>query len=339
MIDLRSDTLTKPTSLMWNKMASAEIGDDGYREDPTVRHLEELAADKLGFEAGLFVASGTMGNLVALLTHTQRGDEVFLEAESHIYYNEVGGVSVLANAQTCPIPGTKGKLTPELIKGYVRKPSINNPNPSLLCLENTSNRGGGSVTKPEEMRELVKCARGFGLKIHIDGARIFNAAVACKVDVKELVQGVDSVQFCLTKGLAAPMGSLLVGSQEFISRAAKWKKMLGGGFRQIGIMAAAGIVALETMIDRLEEDHVRAKKLAHGLSELPYLSVCSDEIETNIVIVEIISELITMKEFLAKLAENGIMAKDIGPTKVRFVTHKEINDDDINLVIERLSSK
>lgn len=332
-VDLRSDTVTTPTDEMREAMYRAEVGDDVYGEDPTVRKLEEMGAALLGFPAGLFVASGTMGNLIALLTHTKRGDEVLLEAESHIYYYEVGGLAALAGVQPCLIKGERGKLTPELLGLHYRGSNIHYPTPTLLCLENTHNRGGGSVTTPREMSALVTAARDLRLNIHVDGARIFNAAVACKCDVRELTRGVDSVQFCLSKGLGAPMGSLLVGSREFIEKARKWRKMVGGGFRQIGIMAAAGLVALEKMVDRLEEDHVAAKKLAEGLAALSYLRVNPAEVETNIVIAYL-DEQVKMTDFMGYLAKNGIKVNMYGAKRIRFVTHKDVCLDDIDHAIQ-----
>ncbi|MFZ5753546.1 MAG: low-specificity L-threonine aldolase [Bacillota bacterium] len=336
-VDLRSDTVTVPTPEMREAMYQAEVGDDVYGEDPTVNRLEELAAAKLGFAAGLFVASGTMGNLVALLTHTQKGDEVLLEAESHIYYYEVGGMAALAGVQPCTIRGVRGKLTAELIKNHLRPANIHFPNPSLLCLENTHNRGGGSVTTPQEMEKIVQFARESGLHIHVDGARIFNAAVACGCDVKELVKGVDSVQFCLSKGLGAPMGSVLVGSREFIAKARKWRKMVGGGFRQIGLMAAAGIVALEKMVDRLAEDHEKAQKLAAGIAEIPYLNINAEDVETNIVVSHLKPGVMTVSEFIGRLNENGVKANGYGAERIRFVTHKDVNNDDIDYALRVMS--
>lgn len=334
IVDLRSDTVTKPTQEMREAMFKAEVGDDVYEEDPTVRSLEEAGAKKLGFSAGLFVASGTMGNLVALLTHTQKGDEVVLEAESHIYYYEVGGLSALAGAIPRLIPGKRGKLTPQLLDEYCRPENIHFPNTKLLCMENTHNRGGGSVTRPEEMKGIVNFAKQRDWKIHIDGARIFNAAVACNCDVKELVQGVDSVQLCLSKGLGAPVGSLLVGSEEYIKSARKWRKMVGGGFRQIGVVAAAGLVALNKMVDRLGEDHNLAKILAEGMNKLSYLEVDLEEVETNIVVARIDSTVMSVEDFLAALSAQGIKANARGGSAIRFVTHKDISEADIWYTLE-----
>lgn len=337
IVDLRSDTVTQPTQEMREAMYKAEVGDDVYGEDPTVNKLEALGAAKLGYEAGLFVASGTMGNLVAVLAHTQKGDEVVLEAESHIYYYEVGGMSVVGGLLPSLIKGERGKLTPQILKANFRGENIHFPNSALLCLENTHNRGGGSVYKPEEIKMLADCAHELGLKVHVDGARIFNAATACRCDVKEVVNGTDSVQFCLSKGLGAPMGSLVVGSKEFIKRARKWRKMVGGGFRQIGIMAAAGIIALEKMADRLEEDHLNAKKLAYGLAEIPYISISPQEVETNIVVAYLDENKITVPRFVQSMQQYGIKANGYGTNRVRFVTHKDIDAKDIDFTLKTLS--
>lgn len=337
IVDLRSDTVTQPTQAMREAMYRAEVGDDVYGEDPTVKRLEELGAAKLGFPAALFAASGTMGNLLALLAHTKKGDEVFLEEESHIYYYEVGGMAALGGLLPRLIKGERGKITPQALREAHRGTNIHFPEPALLCLENTHNRGGGSCYTPQEMATLVDCARELGLRVHVDGARIFNAAVACGCDVKELVQGVDSVQFCLSKGLGAPMGSLLVGSEDFISRARKWRKMIGGGFRQIGIMAAAGIVALETMVDRLAEDHRLAKKLALGLAEIPFIKVNPEEVETNIVVAYLDEKLITVPQFVAGINKQGVKANGYGSNRIRFVTHKDVNEADIDYALQVIS--
>ena len=334
IVDLRSDTVTMPTQEMMEAMYNAEAGDDVYREDPTVNKLEQMGARMLGFEAGLYLVSGTMGNLVALLAHTQRGDQVYLEAESHIFYYEVGGISALAGVIPYPIRAERGKLTPRMIKENFNSGNIHLPNPSLLCLENTHNRGGGAVYRPEDMKELVGTARELGLKVHVDGARIFNAAVACGCDAAKLVEGVDSVQFCLSKGLAAPIGSLLVGSEEYIERARKWRKMVGGGCRQIGYMAAAGLVALEKMTDRLAEDHRLAQKLARGLAGVKYLRVNPEEVETNIVVVYVDTSVMTTGEFISRLAARGVKANDYGCGRVRFVTHKDVNEADVEYALD-----
>lgn len=332
-VDLRSDTLTTPTLEMREAMYRAEVGDDVYGEDPTVIKLEEMGANKLGFEAGLFVTSGTMGNLVALLTHVKRGDEILVESQSHIFYNEVGGMAALAGAQPFPLIGNRGKLTPKQIKEGYRGYNIHFPNTSLLCLENSHNRGGGSVTTPDEMVELVNCAQELGLKIHVDGARIFNASRASKCDVKELVKGADSVQFCLSKGLSAPMGSLLVGSKDFIAQARKWRKMVGGGPRQIGIMAAAGIVALEQMTDRLDEDHRLARKLADGLAQLPNISVNPQDVETNILVIQLDEKMLPVSSFMKLLDQKGVKVNPYSGSSIRLVTHKDVSEEGIDYAL------
>jgi len=338
IVDLRSDTVTQPTQEMREAMYRAEVGDDVYREDPTVKKLEELGAAKLGFPAGLFVASGTMGNLVALLTHTQKGDEVFLEEESHIYYYEVAGMAALGGLLPRLLKGVRGKITPQTLCEAQGGVMFHFPGPNLLCRGNTHNRGGGGFYTHQEIRELADCAHEMGMKVHVDGARIFNAAVACGCDVKEIVKGVDSVQFCLSKGLGAPMGSLLVGSEDFIERARKWRKMLGGGFRQIGIMAAAGLVALETMVDRLAEDHRLAKKLATGLAELSFINVKPEEVETNIVVAYLNEKMITVPQFVAGINKQGVKANGYGGNRIRFVTNKDVSEADIDYTIQVISN-
>ncbi|HHY38241.1 MAG TPA: low specificity L-threonine aldolase, partial [Clostridia bacterium] len=254
MIDLRSDTVTRPTPEMRRAMAEAEVGDDVYGEDPSVRQLEEIAAETMGKEAALFVASGTMGNQVALMAHTRRQDEVLLEAESHIFFYEAGGMAVLSGLMPFPIRTEDGILRPTDLERALRPSDIHFPKPSLVCLENTHNRHGGRVAGVEEIKKTCDFAHAHGLKVHLDGARIFNAAVALGVNVKSLVKDVDSVMFCLSKGLCAPVGSMLAGTRDFIEEARRCRKLLGGGMRQAGVLAAAGIVALKTMVDRLAED-------------------------------------------------------------------------------------
>jgi len=281
MIDLRSDTVTKPTQAMRDAMAVAEVGDDVYGEDPTVIRLQELAAKMLGKEAGLFVVSGTMGNQVAIMTHTQRGDELITEAESHIFYYEVGDIAALSGVQARQVPGKRVIMDPDDVNHAIRDSSnIHFPRTSLIVLENTHNRGGGKVWPIEYVREIAGIAHERGIAVHMDGARIFNASVASGIAPDVWASYADSVMFCLSKGLCAPVGSMLVGSRDFIDRARKNRKRLGGGLRQAGILAAAGIVALETMVDRLAEDHANAKLLADELARLGYGSDPA-EAETN----------------------------------------------------------
>ncbi len=334
LIDLRSDTVTKPTSEMLAAMAAAEVGDDVFGEDPTVKKLEETAARIMGKEACLLVTSGTMGNLVAVLTHTKKGEEVLLESESHIYYYEVGGLSALAGAMPRLVQGQRGRITPQGLADAVRPGNIHFPSPSLLCLENTHNRGGGTVSTPSEMHEVIALARQLGLRIHLDGARIFNAALAAGVRVSALAEGCDSVMFCLSKGLGAPVGSLLAGSREFINSARKWRKMVGGGMRQSGVIAAAGLVALETMTERLAEDHANAKFLAAGLANIPKLTLDADLVQTNIVVVELGQELGGADDFLTRLKAEGVLATNFGPHSVRFVTHKDVNRQGVDYALQ-----
>ena len=263
IIDLRSDTVTLPTPAMRQAMADAEVGDDVFGEDPTVNRLEERAAELLGKEAALFTASGTMSNLLAVLTHTQRGDEVLLGSEAHIFWSEVGGAATLVGVQPRTLPNRPdGTLDPTLVEAAIRRPDVHHPQTGLLCLENTHNRCGGGVMTVEETATLSEVAHDRGIPVHLDGARLFNAAVALERPAKDLTAPVDSVCFCLSKGLGAPVGSLLGGSREFVDRARKYRKMVGGGMRQAGVIAAAGLVALTTMIDRMAEDHANARRLA-----------------------------------------------------------------------------
>jgi len=268
-IDLRSDTFTLPSKEMLDSIPSAELGDDVEGEDPTVNQLQDMAADMFGAEAALLVASGTMGNLVSLMAHCRRGDEVFLEAEAHIYYYELGGMSAIVGAIPNLIKGVRGKFTPEQLEAAIRHPDLHYPIARLVCIENTHNRGGGTVWTPREVEAVAKVAHDHGLKVHCDGARIFNAAVALDVDVKEYMRHLDSLSFCLSKGLACPVGSVVLGNREFIEEVRRARKMVGGGMRQAGIIAAPGIIALQKMVGRLKEDHRNARRLAEGLNQIP----------------------------------------------------------------------
>ncbi|NLT96188.1 MAG: low-specificity L-threonine aldolase [Clostridia bacterium] len=334
MIDLRSDTVTKPCAKMRELMAQAEVGDDVYGEDPTINQLEKLAAEKMGKEAALFCASGTMSNLIAVLTHTSRGDEIILEKSSHINLNEVGGAAMIAGVMPNTIIGANGKVSVRQLKEAIRPENIHYPKATLLCLENTSNFGGGTVYTVEETKELAAVAREKGLKLHIDGARIFNAAVYLKVSVGELVLEADSVSFCLSKGLGAPVGSVLVGTKDFIDKARKYRKMLGGGLRQAGIIARAGIYALENLVDRLEEDHENARKLALGLKSLKGIYIPLDTVQTNIVMVDIERSDLNAFELAKTLKNLGILVSIINERRLRFVTHRDVTSQDIDVVIE-----
>lgn len=327
-IDLRSDTVTKPTPQMREAMAEAEVGDDVYRDDPTVNRLEELAASMLDKEAAIFVPSGTMGNLLALLVHCQRGDEVIVGNQSHIYLNEAGGMSALGGIQPCPVPNQKdGTLALNDILASIRTEDVHHPITRLICLENTQNVCGGVPLTVEYTRQVGELARQNGLALHIDGARIFNAAAALNVDVKELVAPADSVMFCLSKGLSSPIGSMLVGSKKFIARARHLRKMLGGGMRQVGIIAAAGIVSLETMTKRLGEDHVRAKKLTDGLRNTKGIVLDEGTPHTNMIYFDLARDVsLNENEICEKMLKQGVLVDWAGPRRFRLVTHYWVDD-------------
>jgi threonine aldolase len=334
-IDLRSDTVTKPTPEMRAAMAEAEVGDDVYGDDPTVNRLQEIAAELMGKEEALFVPSGTMGNLLALLAHCQRGDEVIVGNQSHIYLNEAGGMSALGGIQPCPIQNQPdGTLALDDILGSIRTEDVHHPITRLVCLENTQNICGGVPLTPAYTRQVAELAHQNSLLVHIDGARIFNAAIAQNVPVKDLVGPADSVMFCLSKGLVAPVGSMLVGSRKFIRRARHIRKMLGGGMRQVGIVAAAGIISLEKMLHRLADDHVRAKKLADGLRQVRGLVVDKDSPYTNMVYLNLADDItIDSKQVGAKLMKLGLLVDAENARRFRLVTHYWIDDTAVEKVI------
>lgn len=327
-IDLRSDTVTKPTPEMREAMAEAEVGDDVYGDDPTVNHLQEIAAEMMGKEAALFVPSGTMGNLLALLVHCQRGDEVIVGNQSHIYINEAGGMSALGGMQACPIQNQPdGTLALNDILASIRTEDVHHPITRLVCLENTQNICGGVPLTPVYTRQVADLARQNNLVLHIDGARIFNAAVAQNVSVKDLVEPADSVMFCLSKGLVAPVGSMLVGTHKFITRARHFRKMLGGGMRQVGVIAAAGIISLERMVNRLGDDHIRAKKLANGLRQVKGLVVDQDSPYTNMVYLNLADDVpVNSKQLSEKLRKSGVLVDAENARRFRLVTHYWIDD-------------
>lgn len=332
IIDLRSDTVTQPTNKMRQLISQAEVGDDVYQEDPTVNRLEKYAAELLGKEAALLVVSGTMGNLTAMLSHTNPGEEVILEADAHIFHYEVGGVSRIAGLVPRLISGRNGIFTVDQLKQAIRGQNIHYPKTTLMCLENTHNRSGGCVLPQGQIIELAEVARDAGLKLHLDGARIFNAAVAADKSVKELTKPFDSVMFCLSKGLASPIGSMLVGSREFIIKARKARKLLGGGMRQAGILAAAGLESLQVMTKRLAEDHRRAKQLANALKCIPGLNVVND-VQTNMIMLQITKPNFTAEDLAKKLMDYRIIA--VGSKEdMRLVTHYQIDDEDIEWIIK-----
>jgi threonine aldolase len=319
---LRSDTVTKPTDEMRAAMASAEVGDDVWGDDPTVNRLESVAAEWLGKEAALFVPSGTMGNQVAVMTHCRPGDEVLVEAEAHVYWYEVGGIARLAGAQPRTIHTPAGLLTPDLVRGAVREENIHYPTPRLLCLENTHNRAGGKVHPLTEFRAVTDLAHSLGLKVHLDGARLANAAVAQGITMAEAAAGADSVMCCLSKGLCAPVGSVLAGTREFIAEARKNRKVLGGGMRQAGILAAAGLISIEKMVGRLQEDHQLAQDIAAALQDMPHLTCDLAKVETNMVQVDLDRPAGPVVDALAR---EGVLCGTSGPTRIRLVTHHDVS--------------
>jgi threonine aldolase len=327
-IDLRSDTVTKPTPEMREAMAEAEVGDDVYRDDPTVNRLEELAAEMLGKEAAIFVPSGTMGNLTALLVHCQRGEEVIVGNQSHIYLNEAGGMSALGGIQPCPVPNQKdGTLALADILASIRTEDVHHPITRLICLENTQNVCGGVPLTAEYTRQVGEIAKLNNLALHIDGARIFNAAAALNIDVKDLVAPADSVMFCLSKGLSSPIGSMLVGSKKFIARARHIRKMLGGGMRQVGIVAAAGIISLESMTKRLADDHARAKKLTDDLRNVKGIILDEGTPHTNMIYFDLAKDVpFDENAVCAKMLKYGVLVDWAGPRRFRLVTHYWVDD-------------
>lgn len=334
IVDFRSDTVTLPTDEMRRAMYQAEVGDDVYREDPTINALEQLAARMLGKEAALFTTSGTMSNLLAILTQTHHGDEVILGSESHTFWHEVGGASALGGVVMRTLTNRQdGTIDLGLIEESIRGQNIHSPQTTLLCLENTHNRCGGTVLTPDYTPAAVELAHRHGLRVHLDGARIFNAAITLNVPANELACDVDSVCFCLSKGLSAPVGSLLCGTQEFIESARKWRKMIGGGMRQAGIIAAAGIVALETMVTRLSEDHDNARRLARGLATITGISV-PHEVETNIVLFET-PMTVSVPDFLQLMNALGVRFSHRGGNRYRAVTHRMVTSDDIDEALNR----
>jgi len=336
-IDLRSDTVTKPTDEMRKEMAEAEVGDDVYAEDPTVNELQDLAAQIMGFEAGLFVPSGSMGNQVSIWTHTNSGEEVIVEEESHVFNYEMGTMASFSGVTPRPIRSSDGTLSPERIKQELNPDKYYLPETGLITLENTHNNKGGRVYPPKKLEETTKFADEIGIPIHLDGARIFNAAVASGRQPSELVQGFDSVMFCLSKGLAAPVGSMIVGSQEFIDRALVGRKRFGGGMRQVGILAAAGIYALKNHVDRLEEDHENAKKLGRELKNLGF-ELKPDPIETNILFVSSEQIDVNAHDLADYLADRGIVIGPRDADNIRFVTHLGITSDDIDSTLAEIKN-
>ena len=334
IVDLRSDTITKPTASMRSAMAEADVGDDVFGEDPTVNRLEELAANLLSKEAGLFVTSGTMANLVCQLTHCGRGDEIILGDQAHTFYYEQGGCAAMGGIHPRTIPNhPDGTLSLEDIEAAIRPENVHFPRTRLILLENTHNRCSGSPLDAGYLSEVRKLADSNGLKIHMDGARLFNAAEALGVKAADLAFYPDSVSICLSKGLAAPVGSMVCGSRIFVDEARRARKILGGGMRQAGILAAAGIIALTDMTGRLAEDHANARKLAEGLAQTEGLAIDLERIRTNIVFINIVRENLTAKELVKDLNTEGIRMLPTGPKQLRAVTQYHVTSEDIDFVL------
>ncbi len=331
--DFRSDTVTRPTEEMRRAMYEAEVGDDVLGDDPTVQKLEELAASIMGKEAGLFVPSGTMGNSIAVKMWTRELEEVIVEEKSHIYNMESTHMTFISRVTPRPLPSKRGALDPELVRKHVRLPSVHTPRTSLICLENTHNNWGGAVVPLETFQGIRKIADEYGLKVHLDGARIFNASMASGVPVKEYARYCDSVMFCLSKGLSSPVGSMLVADRQTIDYARRIRKALGGGMRQAGVLAACGIISLTKMVDRLKEDHIRAKRLAEAIHDLPGISLNPEEVETNIIVFYFNHPRLTIPELLNRLKEKGILALGVFGG-VRLVTHKDVGDEGVERAIK-----
>ncbi len=334
-LDFRSDTVTLPTPEMLQAAVNAPLGDDVYGEDPSVNELERLGADMLGKEAGLFVTSGTMGNAVAILAHTNRGDEIILEERSHIYLNEVGGLAVMGSLMARTIKGDMGWLRPEDIKAAVRNDNIHLPPTSLLCIENTHNTAGGIPITVDQMKADWDVAKEHDLGVHLDGARVFNAAIALGVNVKEITQYADTVQICLTKGLAAPVGSLVLGPETLIKKARKYRKMLGGGMRQAGIIAAPGIIALTKMVDRLADDHENARVLAEGLRKINGIEI-KFPVLSNMVYIDLSGLGWTGREWGEACRKLGWTSRGSSAT-VRLCTHYGIEREDIEAFLDGIA--
>jgi threonine aldolase len=337
-IDFRSDTVSWPTEAMRRAMATAVVGDDVYGEDPTVIALEQLAARRVGKEAALFVASGTMGNLISMLAHANRGDEAIVGQDAHIYCWEAGGLAALGGIIPHPLPTDRyGRLNPAQVETAVRGDDPHWPRSRLLLLENSCGAKNGYPLPPDYFAEMGAIARQHGLKLHLDGARLFNAAVAQGLDAAELTRQVDSLSFCLSKGLCAPVGSLVCGTAEFIHEARRMRKIVGGGMRQAGVLAAAGIVALEEMVERLADDHAHARQLAAGLAALPGVAVELEMIRTNIIFFRLTDDVpLTAAQIIAQLRQDNIWLGDDGPRQFRAVTHYWVGPNEVERLLASL---
>jgi threonine aldolase len=338
IVELRSDTMTQPTPTMRKAMAEAVLGDDVFGEDPTVNRLEQMAAQQTGKEASLLVSSGTMANLVSLMIHCGRGDEMILGHLSHTFYYEQGGSAAVAAVHPRTVPNQlDGTMRIEDIEAAIRSENIHFPRTRLICLENTHNLCSGAPLEPNYISAVAAIARRHGIRLHIDGARLFNAAVALGVHVADLAADADSVSFCLSKGLAAPIGSVLCGSHDFIQAARRVRKLLGGGMRQAGVLAAAGIVALEQMVDRLADDHANARFLARGLSAIPGLFADPERVKTNIAYFDIERPDLGAPDLVGRLEKMGVRMLASGPRTIRAVTHCDVSRQDIETALAAIA--
>jgi threonine aldolase len=336
MIDLRSDTLTQPTPDMRKAMLNARVGDDVFGEDPTVNALQEKIARLTGKEAALFVASGTMGNQVSINAHSQPGNEIIVEGNSHIFNYECGSPALLSGVQVMPLPGFRGSFTAEQVEEVIRPNNVHHPKTALICIENTHNRAGGTIFPYQRIQQISSVARQHNLKMHLDGARLWNASIATGIPISEYARHFDSVSLCFSKGLGAPVGSIIAGSQEFIDRARYYRKAYGGGMRQAGILAAAAIYAMDHHFERLSEDHRRAKKLGEFIATLPDVELDLETVQTNIIIFDIRKRGVDGQKFVDLLASEGVGMITFARTKIRAVTHLHISDTDIEQTIAAL---
>ncbi len=335
-LDFRSDTITQPTQAMRDAMRTAQVGDDVYGEDPSINALEARAAQIFGKEAGLLVASGTQGNLLALLSQTHPGEEFIAESGAHIANAEVGGAARLGGLTLRPVVGRHGKISPQQVASTVRPDNVHFARTTLLAIENTHNNAGGTILSVDELDQLVEVGRAHGLKVHVDGARIFNAAIALGVEPKRLAQGSDTLTFCLSKGLSAPVGSVLVGPQAVVDEARRYRKMIGGGMRQAGVLAAAGLIALDTGVARLADDHRRARRLAEGLARVPGLSIDLATVQSNIVRFDVAGLALTSGVLADALQQHGVRISGGPGTAVRMVVHRHIDDESVDLALEAM---
>jgi threonine aldolase len=330
--DFRSDTVTRPTEAMRKAMAEAVVGDDVLGDDPTVERLENLAAAIMGKEAGLYVPSGTMGNSIAVKAWTHELEEVVVEEKSHIYNMESTHLTFISRVTPRPLPSRRGAMDPELVERNIRKPNVHTPKTTLICVENTHNNWSGAVIPIENLKAIRRVADRHGIPVHMDGARIFNASLASGVPVKEYAAQADSIMFCLSKGLSAPVGSLLVGKKDFIEYGRRLRKALGGGMRQVGVLAAPGLIALTQMVERLREDHERAARLAKAIAGLPGITLNPEYVQTNIIVFGFSHPKFAITEMLAELKKKGVWALAVFGG-IRLVTHKDVDDQDVDRAI------